>query len=60
MAESALIMEALYYGVPLLLFTETGEQRAMAHRVERTGVGLSANIEELQEQIGKITDSDSN
>ncbi|MDO4405425.1 MAG: glycosyltransferase, partial [Atopobiaceae bacterium] len=34
------VSEALYLGVPLLLFPLTGEQRAVARRVEELGAGI--------------------
>ena len=34
------VSEALYLGVPLLLFPLTGEQQAVARRVEEVGAGV--------------------
>jgi len=59
LAEPAAIMESLYYGVPVLLFAETDEQRAMAKRVERAGVGsFINNITELDKV--SVLEDDSN
>ena len=59
-AEPAAIMESLYYGVPVILFAENDEHRALAKRVERAAVGAYiSDIKQLDQTITKMLDEDS-
>ena len=58
MAEPAEIMETLYYGVPVLLFSETDEQRAIAMRVQKNNCGYIVNENAIAQQITSLMDKD--
>lgn len=58
-AEPSLIMYALYFGVPALVVAETDEQRAIAKRIEKVGVGAIADEDIFKEQALALIDPES-
>ena len=52
-------MQALYFGVPVLVVAETDEQRAIAKRIEKVGVGAMIDEDIVKQQALTLIDPES-